>query len=375
VSLKDQLSALPKPLLDRIHARGFSEDRLLAWAAAIGDRERRNRLSGKVEPPRPGDVRDAPAPGTPEHDRFTEAGNAAIARGEVALCVLAGGMATRMGGVVKALVEVLPGKTFLDLRLAENDRLRRADGSRAVPLWLMTSEATNIPIRDALGSRLDDDQCATFEQFVSLRLTEQGTLFLDEHGEPSVYATGHGDLPDALRKSGLLKRFIERGGRYVWIANLDNLGATVDPAILGCHIAGGGDLTVELVDKVGTDKGGGPVRWNDRLIVAEEFRFPVGFDATSVPVFSTNTFLVGAQALQDLAMEWTYVEVEKKLGNAKAVQFERIVNEITVAIEPHPLRVPREGALSRFLPVKDVPELERRRPEIEAVTRARGMLG
>jgi UTP--glucose-1-phosphate uridylyltransferase len=36
--------------------------------------------------------------------------------------------------------------------------------------------------------------------------------------------------------------------------------------------------------------------------------------------------------------------------------------------------VPREGTASRFLPVKDVPELERRRPEIEAVARARGML-
>ena len=29
-------------------------------------------------------------------------------------------MATRMGGVVKALVEAFDGKTFLDLRLAEN---------------------------------------------------------------------------------------------------------------------------------------------------------------------------------------------------------------------------------------------------------------
>ena len=43
----------------------------------------------------------------------------------------------------------------------------------------------------------------TFEQNVSLRLTPEGALFLDEHGQPSVYSTGHGDLPDALRRSGL----------------------------------------------------------------------------------------------------------------------------------------------------------------------------
>jgi UTP--glucose-1-phosphate uridylyltransferase len=376
MTLAAQLADLSQPLLERLRARGFNPDRLLAWAASVGvDRDRRNRLQGRVEAPRPGDVEDPPRPGTPDHERLAAAGSEAIARGEVALCVLAGGMATRMGGVVKALVEALPGKTFLDLRLAENDRLRRISNDRATALWLMTSEATDSKIQSALGARIDGQDCSTFEQFVSLRLTPEGTLFFDEHGEPSVYATGHGDLPDALRQSGLLRRFIDRGGRYVWIANLDNLGATVDPAILGWHMAHGGDLTVEVVNKVGSDRGGGPVRWNEKLIMAEEFRLPEGFDATSVPVFSTNTFLVNATALDGLKMDWTYVEVEKKINDRPAIQFERIVNEMTTALTPHLLRVPRDGVASRFLPVKDTAELERRRPEIEAIAKARGLLG
>jgi UTP--glucose-1-phosphate uridylyltransferase len=360
-------------LLERVRARGFDPERLKAWAKTVGvDRDRRNRLAGTVEPPRPGDIDTLPPAGSAEYERLAALGSEALSRGEVALCVLAGGMATRMGGVVKALVEALPGRTFLDIRLAENDRLRRISGGKPTPLWLMTSEATNAKIREALGERLDDATCATFEQFVSLRLTPEGTLFLDEKGEPSVYATGHGDLPDALKKSGLLKSFIDRGGRYVWIANLDNLGATVDPAILGFHIEHGGKLTVEVVDKVGSDRGGGPVRWNDKKVIAEEFRLPVGFDAATMPVFSTNTFLATAEALEGLSMNWTYVEVEKKIGDRNAVQFERIVNEITSALEPRLLRVPREGDQSRFLPVKDTAELERRRPEIEAIAKARG---
>jgi len=283
-------------------------------------------------------------------------------------------MATRMGGVVKALVEALPGKTFLDLRLAEIDAVTRKFGARP-PLWLMTSEATEGPIRAALGDRLKTGEVATFEQFVSLRLTQEGALFRDEHGEPSVYATGHGDLPDALRKSGLLDAFLGTGGKTVWIANLDNLGATIDPAVLGFHLAHGGPLTVEVVSKVGSDKGGGPVRWNGRRIIAEEMRLPLGFDPASMPVFSTNTFLVRAPDLKNLDMAWTYVEVEKKVGEKKAVQFERIVNEITTALEPVMLRVPRDGAAARFLPVKDPDELERRKPEIEAALRSRGILG
>jgi UTP--glucose-1-phosphate uridylyltransferase len=372
--LEQQLADLPPSLLERLRARGFNPERLLSWASHVGvDRDRRNRLPGTVEPPAPGDVVDAAREGTPEHAKLEALGLSALRKGEVALCVLAGGMATRMGGVVKALVDALPGHSFLDLRLCENAHLEQISGHR-VPLWLMTSEPTDQPIREALGPKLHADDLATFEQFVSLRLTPEGDLFRDEHGEPSVYATGHGDLPDALRASGLLSRFVARGGRIVCIANIDNLGATVDPAILGFHLAHGGPLTVELVDKVGSDRGGGPVRWNGRPIVTEEFRLPVGFDPASVPVFNTNTFVVDARALEGLAMEWTYVEVEKKIGEARAIQFERLLGEITAGLAPRLLRVPRDGTASRFLPVKDVPELERRRPEIEAIVRARGIL-
>jgi UTP--glucose-1-phosphate uridylyltransferase len=374
VTLKRQLTELSPTLLERLRIRGFDPQRLESWASRIGvDRDTRNRLPGSVEPPAPGDVVDMPAAGTPEHGKLEALGLEALRRGEVALCVLAGGMATRMGGVVKALVDALPDCSFLELRLAENAHIEAISGHR-VPLWLMTSEATDAGIRAALGDKLDGETIATFEQCVSLRLTKSGELFHDEHGEPSVYATGHGDLPEALRASGLLGKFIAHGGKVVCIANIDNLGATVDPAIVGFHLAHGGPLTVELVDKVGSDRGGGPIRWNGRPIITEEFRLPVGFDPALVPVFNTNTFVVSAQALEQLAMEWTYVEVEKKVGAAVGVQFERLLGELTAGLAPRLLRVPRDGVASRFLPVKDIPELELRRPEIEAIARARGML-
>lgn len=377
MSLDRQLAALSPAFLARLRARGFNPERLRSWARGLGqETDTRNRLQGTVEPPAPGDVVEAPAAGTPEHARLEALGLEALRRGEVALCVLSGGMATRMGGVVKALAFALPGRTFLDLRLAENAHLSRLSGHK-VPLWLMTSEPTDGPIRAALGDRIDGDYLATFEQFVSPRLTNSpgsAGIFLGEDGQPSVHATGHGDLPDALRASGLLDKFLARGGKLVVIANIDNLGATVDPAILGFHLDHDGPLTVEVVDKVGSDRGGGPVRWNGKPIITEEFRLPTGFDPATVPVFNTNTFVVSAPALQTLEMEWTYVEVEKTIGERKAVQFERLLGEITASLPSRFLRVPRDGTASRFLPVKDRTELERRRPEIEAIARARGML-
>jgi UTP--glucose-1-phosphate uridylyltransferase len=378
--LRGELAALPAELRRELEAVGFRDEWLLSLAAPLAGADpsarvrlkERNRVTGEVRPPGPTDVVEPPEAEAPEGARLRAVGEEALRRGEVAFCVMAGGMATRMGGVVKALVEAFLGHTFLDLRLQENATLTRRAG-KPVPLWLMTSDATDEPTRKALATRGAPAHVHTFRQGLGLRLTPEGRLLRDEHGRPSTYATGHGDLVDALRRSGLLRGFCEQGGRYVWIANLDNLGAGVDPLLLGLFIESGREVQVEVAPKA-NDKGGIPVWAGGRLQVLEEFRLPEGFDASRVRVFNTNTFLCRAAALDETPIEWHWFEVEKKVGGKVAIQFERLVQELTAALPAGYVKVPRDGAGSRFLPVKDFDELALRRPTIEAVARARGMI-
>lgn len=393
ITLRQELSSLPPDLRARLEASGFDAERLVTLARPLweraeratgqaADKDERNRIRGVVEPPGPDDVVDAPTPGTPEHARLSDVGMSAIRAGKLAFCVMAGGMATRMGGVVKALVEAFDGKTFLQLRLQDNATWTGRAG-HPVPLWLMTSEATDGPTRAALQAAHAPPHVQTFMQDVGLRLTREGTLFRGDDGQPSTYSPGHGDLPDALRRSGLLDRFVEAGGQHVWIANLDNLGATIDPALLGLFIERGKQVMVEVAPKEAGDKGGIPV-WADardehgatvrRLQVLEEFRLPRGFDAAAVRVFNTNTFVVRAEALLRTRIRWSWFEVEKKVGERTAVQFERLLQELTAAMPAAYVRVPRDGVAARFLPVKDHDELARRRETIRAVAAARGMI-
>ena len=372
--LVEQLGQIPAEIQRLLEAHRFNRPRFLELAARVrasgaGD----NRVSGNVEPPHSGDVADLPQPGSDEEKRCREIGLAALARGECALCVLAGGMATRMGGVVKALVDAIPGHTFLELRLNEMAHLAKISGKQP-PLWLMSSDATHEKILHTLGARADGHRIAVFPQHISLRITPRGELFLDESGEPQVHAPGHGDLPDALRESGLLQRFVDQGGKIVMVANLDNLGATLDPVVIGCHLEHGKRVSCEVVDKLGSDRGGIPVRWNNRPVVLEEFRLPADFDPAKVRVFNTNTFHFDARALLDLQMNWTFFVVQKKVENKPVLQFERLIGEVTSQLDTQFIRMPREGEHSRFLPVKDNDELRQRQGEIELVARARGML-
>ena len=347
--------------------------------AASGRRESRRRtrntVKGKVEAPKPGEVANLPAEGTPEHERLRARGEEAMKNGQLAFCTMAGGMATRMGGIVKALAEVTDGHTFLEMRLAEN-RTASARAGRPVPLWLMTSDATNDAIVQALAKAGAPSHVAAFRQNLSLRLNPDGSLFIGDDGQPSEYATGHGDLVDALRRSHLLDRFLESGGKYVWITNVDNLGASIDSVILGRFLDAvdkGTDVQCEVCRKEG-DKGGIPVHAEGKLQVLEEFRLPPDFDPKTVSVFNTNTFLVRAEPLAKQPLTWTYFEVEKKVDGRTAIQFERLLQEITAQMPSTYLEVSRDGASSRFLPVKDFDELAKRRATIELVARARGML-
>lgn len=42
------------------------------------------------------------------------------------------------------------------------------------------------------------------------------------------YPPGHGDVYQAFYNSGLLNQFINQGKDYMFLSNIDNLGATVD---------------------------------------------------------------------------------------------------------------------------------------------------
>jgi len=332
-----------------------------------------NRITGAVEPPDEGDLQALPPLGGDVRRALGERGEEAMRRGEVAAVILAGGMATRFGGVVKAAVEVLNGKSFLELKLEDiRGVAERADAT--IPVYLMTSFATDEAIRQ-MAEPLSTERCPikTFPQFISLRVTPQGELFRDQSGALSPQAPGHGDLTFALRRSGILKDFRDRGGRVLMMSNVDNLTATLDPAIIGAHIESGAALTAEMAPKEPGDKGGAPARVDGKAQIVEAFRFPEDFDQERIPVFNTNTFVLDAEAI-DTDFPLTWFAVNKTVDGKPAVQFERLVGELTAFLDPAFLRVERHGPDARFQPIKTPDDIDKELPDIVKALKARGSL-
>lgn len=73
------------------------------------------------------------------------------------------------------------------------------------------------------------------------------------------YPPGHGDLYDALTNSGLLDRLLAAGKEYIFVSNVDNLGATVDVNILQHMIDTQAEFLMEVTDKTKADVKGGTI--------------------------------------------------------------------------------------------------------------------
>lgn len=357
---------------------GFDEAQLAHFAErARSGSGSDNAVKGVVTVPAEGDVTPLPPLGSPERAALRERGLAAIREGRVGAVILAGGMATRFGGVVKAAVPVLGERTFLEIKVDDVADAASDAGGR-IPIYVMTSFATHVRIEEHVKEkRLDRFASAPitcFPQLVSLRLTPEGTLFREADGTLSPYATGHGDLTFALRASGLLAKFREGGGQLLCMSNVDNLGATLDPAIVGLHLrsasARGAAITAEVVKKDPGDKGGAPARVDGKPQIVEGFRFPKGFDQDAIPVFNTNTFVLDAAAV-DRDFSLPFYRVEKKVEGHTAIQFERLVGELTAFVPSAFVLVDRDGPDGRFQPAKDPEELARRLPQIRAIVESR----
>ena len=371
--LDEELDEGTRALLERYGFERATFEQLRARLAGGLADEEHNRVTSPLAPPEAGDVIELPPLGSSDRARLHALGLELVARGAVGVVVLAGGMATRFGGVVKAAVEVTRGLSFLDLKLRDVAHVAATAGG-TIPVYLMTSFATHDEVTKlARAYEHAGVEVVAFPQFISLRLTASGALFRDGAGKLSPYAPGHGDLVPALRRAGILAALRARGVELLFMSNVDNLAATLDPAVIGAHAEERAELTFEVARLDPGDKGGVPARLDGRLQVIEAMRYPRGFEERSIPLFSTNSFVLDVAAV-DREFDLSWFRVTKQVEGRPAIQFERLVNQLTAFVRARGLAISRDGTDSRFLPVKDPPDLAARRASIEAVLSSRGAL-
>ena len=331
------------------------------------------------------EIDELPEPGSAEHDSCMRLGQEALSRGQVAQVILAGGAGTRFGGLVKGLVPVLHGYTFLDLKL-ESARTVGEKLRKPVSSAVMTSDLTDELIAGHVDRLWSREPVFCFRQQMLPRITPNGGVYRDPEGKLSLAPSGHGDFYRALRDSGVGERLFGGGVRHLFFSNVDNLGATVDPVVIGFHLSRGQPMTVEATERAlsgqAPDPGGAPVRVDGRIILREQVI------AKEHDLISTNNFTFALEPILHRPITLPFRAVKKQLNGDQVLQFEAVSGEATALLDEggRPVlpsvwvRVPRTGDHSRFHPVKTREDLSRvvraLKPRLEALVaslRGRGV--
>ena len=81
------------------------------------------------------------------------------------------------------------------------------------------------------------------------------------------------------------------------VHNIDTVGANLDPAILGWHIAGARTMTVEVITRRIEDRGGGLASVDGRSRLVEGHGAAVRRDEFALSYYNSNTFWIDIDAL------------------------------------------------------------------------------
>lgn len=226
---------------------------------------------------------------------------------------LNGGLGTSMGMTgPKSLLPLKDGLTFLDIILHQVEHLRTQTGAR-LPLVLMNSFST----QDATQAVLD-----------ALDWQQDLPLFFVQHMMPKIRADtlapvawpadpqkewcppGHGDIYAALVSSGVLPAMLARGYEFLFVSNSDNLGAVLDPHILGRMARTGASFLMEVAERTPADRKGGHLaqRADGGLLLREISQCPPTEldqfqDIQRYSYFNTNNLWIHLPALQALLDE------------------------------------------------------------------------
>ncbi|XP_065176320.1 UTP--glucose-1-phosphate uridylyltransferase-like [Sycon ciliatum] len=242
---------------------------------------------------------------------------------------LNGGLGTSMGCKgPKSLIAVRGEHTFLDLTVQQIEALNKKYNV-SVPLVLMNSFNTHVDTQKILWKYHGTGvPIFTFQQSCYPRINRESLMPMDTNldSKEAWYPPGHGDFYEAFYNSSYLTKFIEQGKEFVFVSNIDNLGANVDINILSFLLSQPAEkrceFVTEVTDKTRADiKGGTLIDYQGKLRLLEIAQVPKDHidEFTSISkfkIFNTNNMWINLAAI-------------KRLTEAKAWNMEIIRNEKT----------------------------------------------
>ncbi len=355
-----------RPFAERMHQAGMHELEVQTFKAYYDQLIK--GYTGLISEADIEPVENVPdAEALPSH--LADVGREALPR--TILLKLNGGLGTSMGlEQAKSLLVVKNGLSFLEI-------IAQQAQQAGIPLVLMNSENTEADSLAVLSQYPDLNRGIplSFTQSIFPKIAREDLTPVEWPPDPLLewYPPGHGNLYLSLSISGLLDQLIQAGYEYAFVSNADNLGAVIDPTMLGFFAANQYPFMMEVADRTEVDKKGGHLarRTDGRLLLRESAQcsaedMALFQDIHRHKYFNTNNIWLNLRILQQITQtDPDQITMLPLIRNPKTVdprdsdstpvyQLETAMGAAIVVFEgAQAIRVPR----TRFAPVKTTSDL------------------
>lgn len=282
---------------------------------------------------------------------------------KLAILKLNGGLGTSMGcNGPKALIEVKDGKNFLDIVYLQKEKIEN-HFKQPIYLILMNSFNTDRDTQSWINAS-DRSRILTFNQeaYPKLDLTTSGAASLassnDEWNPP-----GHGSVYQSLHDTGVLEKLLSEGIEYLFLSNVDNLGATINFEILGHLIEQNYPFLIEVAPKTKMDvKGGTVVNRNGKKCLLERAQVEIDKlsefeDIKKFNIFNTNSVWINLKQLKIALQENMILPLIVNQKECEVKDLIQLEFAMGAAIEYFDKAGVVEVQRDRFLPVKKTSDL------------------
>jgi len=202
-------------------------------------------------------LRFTPSPASQhERRRMHAIGEDCLRQGRVALFLVAGGQATRLGlQGPKGCYPLTPVRQKSLFQLyAEGIRALQLRYGRPLPWYIMTSEDNNAATKSFFEHNgffgLEPDRVRFLVQQQIPSLDIDGRLIVGRNGKLFTNPNGHGGSLQALHDSGALADLAAAGIEEIFYFQVDNpLARIADPLFIGAHLEQRADMSTKVVSK------------------------------------------------------------------------------------------------------------------------------
>ncbi len=208
----------------------------------------------------------------------------ALAKGEVAILMVAGGQGSRLGTLQpKGTWPITPitQKSLFQLHSEKVLTLSKKANCN-IPFLIMTSPATHDQTVTFFTSQgffgLNKEQVIFFTQGTMPAVDlDMGTTLFEEPAKIFTSPDGHGGTLTALKKTGLLDQLKSQGVKHLFFFQVDNpLVQIADPIFIGHHLSHQSQLSSKVILKDSpTDKLGNFIQVDGRCQIIEYSDLPL----------------------------------------------------------------------------------------------------